>query len=179
MGGWPTQRSCDAATWFRYYKEEQREGPYWVISSSGPKSTHAAYKVDGPGVVIGRKGSLGTVFRTFAPYWPHDTTLWVKDFHGYGHLFAYFLLRSLDLGRHDSGAANPTLNRNHIHTLPLVCHPREITGEFERHAGIMMRLADALRSSNEKLRETRDLLLQRLISGEIDVDNLTLPQEGV
>ena len=47
---------------FDITKKDQEPGPYKVISSSGPNSTHSDFKVVGPGVVIGRKGTLGTVF---------------------------------------------------------------------------------------------------------------------
>jgi type I restriction enzyme S subunit len=104
---------------FDITKDEQRTGPYFVISSSGPSSKHAEYKVEGPGVVIGRKGSLGTVFFSADDFWPHDTTLWVKDFHGNDPKFCYYFLKTMHLERFDCGASNPTLNRNHVHQLPI------------------------------------------------------------
>jgi type I restriction enzyme, S subunit len=104
---------------FDITKKEQEPGPYQVISSSGPVSTHSTYKVQGPGVVIGRKGTLGTVFYSDRPFWPHDTTLWVKDFHGNDPHFCYYFLKTMRLEHYDCGASNPTLNRNHIHTLPI------------------------------------------------------------
>jgi len=108
---------------FDITKAQQHPGPYRVISSSGTQSTHAEYKVMGPGVVIGRKGTLGSVYFSKEPFWPHDTTLWVKDFHGNDEKFAYYFLQTLHLGRYDAGASNPTINRNHIHLLPVVCPP--------------------------------------------------------
>jgi len=104
-------------------KAGQEAGPYFVISSSGPNSTHCKSMVKGPGVVIGRKGTLGTVFYAPRDYWPHDTTLWGKDFHGNHERYTYYLLKTLRLEQYDSGASNPTLNRNHIHTLPVKCPP--------------------------------------------------------
>jgi len=104
---------------FDITKAEQSPGPYPVVSSSGINSWHSDYKVRGPGVVIGRKGSLGTAFFLPGDFWPHDTTLWVKDFHGNDPKFCFFLLKTLRLEQFDVGAANPTLNRNHIHGLPL------------------------------------------------------------
>jgi type I restriction enzyme S subunit len=104
---------------FDITKAEQQPGPYDVISSSGPGSTHSEFKVKGPGVVIGRKGTLGTVFFSVTDFWPHDTTLWVKEFHGNDERFAYYFLQTLGLQRYDCGASNPTINRNHIHTLPV------------------------------------------------------------
>ena len=102
---------------FDITKKEQDPGPYSVISSSGPNSTHSQWKVKGPGVVIGRKGTLGTFFYSERDFWPHDTTLWVKDFHGNDAKFAYYFIQTLHLEQYDCGASNPTINRNHIHGL--------------------------------------------------------------
>ena len=122
MTNWRTLPLGDALTFQRGFditKDEQRDGPYPVISSSGPKTTHAEPKVGGPGVIIGRKGSLGTVYYSEGDYWPHDTTLWVKDFHGNYPKFAYYFLQTMGFERLDVGASNPSLNRNHIHTIPV------------------------------------------------------------
>ncbi|MDO9209850.1 MAG: restriction endonuclease subunit S [Deltaproteobacteria bacterium] len=104
---------------FDITKKEQEAGPYKVYSSSGPNSTHSKYQVKGPGVIIGRKGTLGTAFYSDEDFWPHDTTLWVKDFHGNDPKFAYHFLKSMRLEQYDCGASNPTLNRNHIHLIPV------------------------------------------------------------
>ena len=61
---------------------DQEPGSIPVVSSAGITSYHSESKVDGPGVVIGRKGSLGTIHYVNGPYWPHDTTLWSKDLKG-------------------------------------------------------------------------------------------------
>lgn len=101
-------------------KKEQTPGPYPVISSGGSSSTHVEYRYEGPGVIIGRKGTLGTVHWSDGPYWPHDTTLWVKDFKENEPRYLYYLLQTLELERFDAGASNPTLNRNHLHLLEVV-----------------------------------------------------------
>ncbi len=108
---------------FDITKKEQKQGSVPVISSSGINSYHDIAKVKGPGVVIGRKGSLGTVFYIEEDYWPHDTTLWIKDFHGNVPKFTYYFLSTLNLANFDVGASNPTLNRNHIHLLPIYWPP--------------------------------------------------------
>lgn len=100
---------------FDITKKEQRSGSVPVVSSSGIASFHDESKVGDPGVVVGRKGSLGTVFFLNRPFWPHDTTLWVKDFRGNDPYFCYLLLQSLHLADLDAGSSNPTLNRNHAH----------------------------------------------------------------
>jgi type I restriction enzyme S subunit len=100
---------------FDITKNQQRPGCVPVVSSGGVSSYHDTAKVQAPGVVIGRKGSLGTVHYLDIDYWPHDTTLWVEDFRGNLPLYIYYFLQTLRLERFDSGASNPTLNRNTVH----------------------------------------------------------------
>ncbi len=100
--------------------ESQREpGPYPVIASTGQVGAHFKAIVKGPGVVIGRSGSLGGGQYITSDFWPLNTTLWVKDFKGNDKRFCYYLLKSLDLARFNVGSGVPTLNRNHIHPLPI------------------------------------------------------------
>lgn len=104
---------------FDITKKEQEDGFYPVVSSSGINSFHSKFMVKGPGVVIGRKGSLGTAFYIESDFWPHDTTLWVKDFKGNNPYYIYCLLKWLHLENLDSGSANPTLNRNYVHEISI------------------------------------------------------------
>ena len=123
---WVSTTLGDQLTFQRGYditKKEQENGRYPVVSSSGPNSTHTEFMVAGPGIVIGRKGTLGSVFFVQSDYWPHDTTLWVKDFHGNFPKYAYYFLKTMRFEQYDCGASNPTLNRNHIHTLPVTYPP--------------------------------------------------------
>ena len=59
---------------FDITKAEQKDGSVPVFSSSGPNSFHDVPKVEGPGVIIGRKGTLGSTFYCEGSYWPHDTS---------------------------------------------------------------------------------------------------------
>ena len=104
---------------FDITKVQQRSGNVPVISSSGANSWHDTAKVTGPGVIIGRKGTLGSVHYSNGDYWPHDTTLWSKSLQGNNARFVYYALKCVGLERFNVGGANPTLNRNHIHRLPI------------------------------------------------------------
>jgi type I restriction enzyme S subunit len=106
---------CILQRGFDITKDEQTDGIVPVVSSGGIKSYHNVAKVQGPGLIVGRKGSLGTVHYVEGPYWPHDTTLWVKDFRGNDPRFTSYFLDRLNFARFDSGASNPTLNRNIVH----------------------------------------------------------------
>jgi type I restriction enzyme, S subunit len=157
MKDWQTLPLGDALTFQRGFditKGEQRDGPYPVISSSGAKTTHAEFKVHGPGVVIGRKGSLGTVFYSEGNYWPHDTTLWIKNFHGNHPRFAYYFLQTMGFERLDAGASNPSLNRNHIHTIPVSWPPLPLQ---RRIAGILSAYDELIENSQRRIRILEDM----------------------
>ena len=102
---------------FDITKDAQRLGMVPVVSSGGIRSFHDTAMVSAPGVVIGRKGTLGKVFFLGEDFWPHDTTLWVKDFKGNSPRFVFHFFSVLDVQWLDSGAANPALNRNQVHSL--------------------------------------------------------------
>ncbi len=71
--------------------------------------------VPGPGVATGRSGSIGSVFFIDGDFWPLNTALFVKDFHGNDPKFVFWLLRHFDLSKFASGVGVPTLNRNSVH----------------------------------------------------------------
>ena len=100
-------------------KDQRREGPYPVVGSSGVVGFHDESIAEGPGVFVGRRGSVGQVSWVDSDYWPLNTSLWVKDFHGNDRPFVYFLLRSIDLSVAAAGVSVPTLNRNLVHPLPI------------------------------------------------------------
>ena len=81
------------------------------MSSSGAIDFHNEAKVLRPGVVTGRSGSIGNVFYIDSDFWPLNTSLYVKDFHGNYPRFVYYLLLSFRLERFTSGAGVPQGNR--------------------------------------------------------------------
>ena len=88
-----------------------------MVSSAGITGTHNHYKVEPPGVVTGRCGTLGRVYYLDEPFWPQDTTLYVDDFKGNEPRYVAYLLEWLDLGSLNTSTAVPGVNRHHAHTL--------------------------------------------------------------
>lgn len=150
MSGFTKIRLGDAVTFQRGFditKAEQTPGDIPIVSSSGISSFHNRSKSKGPGVIIGRKGTLGTVHLLRQDYWPHDTTLWVKDFKGNNPEFISYFLRMLKLENFDTGAANPTLNRNHVHKIE-VLFPR--TPTTQRKIAAILTAYDDLIETNKR-----------------------------
>lgn len=95
-------------------KEQIIPGIYPVVTSTSIMGYHNTYKVNGPGVVTGRSGTIGEVQYITKNYWPHNTTLYVKDFKGNHPKFVYYFMKNFGTIRAKSGSAVPTLNRNNL-----------------------------------------------------------------
>ncbi len=134
---------------FDITKAEQSEGRIPIVSSSGTSSYHNAWKVVGPGIVIGRKGTLGTTHFLTSKFWPHDTTLWVKDFKGNDPKFLYYFLQTLHFENFDTGSSNPTLNRNHLHKIT-VRFPSELATQ-QKIAAILSTYDDLIANNQRRI----------------------------
>jgi type I restriction enzyme, S subunit len=144
-------------------------GPYPVVAASGVHSYHDEFRVKGPGVVTGRSGTIGKFMFVEGDFWPLNTALWVKDFKIGGAIYAFYVLSSLELNTSNSGSAVPSLNRNIVHLLPYLIPSPQVVEAFEMQVGPIRQQISKLVESTNALRAARDLLLPRLISGEIDV----------
>ena len=88
-----------------------------VVSSSGTTGYHNVAKVEGPGVITGRYGTLGGVFFVADSFWPLNTSLYVQDFKGNDPKFSAYFLKTVLAKRSSDKAAVPGVNRNDLHRL--------------------------------------------------------------
>jgi type I restriction enzyme S subunit len=144
-------------------------GSYPVVAATGIHGNHCEFKVVGPGVVTGRSGSLGTVLHIDQKFWPLNTTLWGKEFPIGSTYYAYYTLSGIDLRSMNGGAAVPTLNRNDLHKHPVIIPPENLVDEFDKLIAPFFKLKNSLVAQTVNLRAQRDLLLPKLISGEIEL----------
>jgi len=170
--GWEVGRLDDLVLLQRGFDlpaQNRTHGQYPVLAASGPNGWHDTFMARGPGVTTGRSGVLGRVFYVHGDYWPLNTSLWVKEFRRATPTYAFHLLRCLDFEAFNSGSAVPTLNRNHVHNLPVVLPPEEIIAAFENHVLPMMNRQKANDEQSDTLATLRDTLLPKLLSGELRV----------
>jgi len=146
---------------------KRSKGKYPVIAASGPSGTHHTEMARGPGIITGRSGVLGKVFLTLEDYWPLNTTLWVKEFRLATPTFAYELLKTLDFHSLNAGSAVPTLNRNHVHSLPQILPDIKCVHNYEEIAMPLHKRAHQNSKQIALLEALRDTLLPRLISGQL------------
>lgn len=123
MIGWKATTLGEVITLQRGYdlpEHKRRLGAVPVIGSAGLTGWHDEARVSGPGVVVGRAGaSAGEVTFVKEDFWPHNATLFVKDFKGNDPLFVAQLLRTLPFDDLNSGSAQQMLNRNYAYLLPV------------------------------------------------------------
>jgi type I restriction enzyme S subunit len=96
---------------------EMKDGKIPVLGSTCIVGYHDKAKVKPPGVITGRSGTIGVVQYIDKPYWPHNTSLWIKDFKLNYPKFVYYKMKTLNFNRFNGGASVPTLNRNNLDNL--------------------------------------------------------------
>ena len=100
-------------------KDKMIDGDIPVAGSNGIIGYHNQFTKEGPGVTIGRSGNIGIPHYYPNAYWAHNTVLYIIDFKGNDTKFMYYLLKTFDFTQLNTGSAVPSLNRNHIHELPV------------------------------------------------------------
>src|SRR5581483_6791371 len=149
MIGWRDCKLGDVVNLKRGYdlpQSQRAPGPVPIISSSGITDHHAIAKVQGPGVVTGRYGTLGEVFYVDRDFWPLNTTLYVQDFKGNDPRFISYLLRQLDFGARNAAGAVPGIKRNHLHTIEIRLPPLSA----QRYIASILSAYDELITNNQQ-----------------------------
>ena len=169
----PLKRICLLQRGIDITKDQQLEGEVPVVSSGGIFSYHNVATSKAPGVVIGRKGTLGKVYFLEQDYWAHDTTLYVINFHKNDPKFIYYKLKSMDLENWDTGSANPTLNRNSIHPVKVSLPPLKEQIEIVSFLNSEFQRTDQMIDKIEKhiilFQQYRQALITAAVTGKIDV----------
>lgn len=83
--------------------------------------------------------------------------------------FLYCLLTFYPIGGHVTGVAQPKLTQANLNRIPVVAPTHVLRDAFQDLIGPMFAQRFVLLRQNQALRAARDLLLPRLMSGEIAV----------
>lgn len=152
-------------------KEIRTGGEYPVVGSSGIVDYHSEFLVQGPGIVIGRKGTLGKVIYLWDNFYPIDTTYYVKSkVESTGLLYEYFLLKTINFEDMNTDSAVPGLNRDIALSTEIQLAPEKKLHSFNEYAA---NFVEKLKKNKEQiytLEKLRDTLLPKLMSGEVRVE---------
>lgn len=145
---------------------QMEEGKYPVVFSNGVGAFHNAYMAKGPGVITGRSGTIGKVHYISTNYWPHNTTLWVTDFHGNDEKYVYYLFQTVPWELFNSGSSVPTLNRNDIHDTLHAIPPRPEQRRIAEALSDMDELIASLEKLIAKKKAIKQGAMQELLTGK-------------
>ena len=146
-----------------------------IVSSSGVTGFHNEAKVDGPGVVTGRYGTIGQVHYVEGQFWPLNTTLYVQDFKGNNKRFIKYLLETIDYNQYSDKAAVPGINRNHLHEAVVSLPTLAVQGRIAESLSVLEDRIDLLRQTNATLEAIAQALFK---SWFVDFDPVHAKAEG-
>ena len=170
--GWSRTNINEILTFHRGYdltKNEMKAGRYPVVGSTTVIGYHNEFKIKGPGIVTGRSGSLGKYQFIWDNFWPHNTSLYISDYKDHNIFFVYSLLQTVDFASLNNGGAIPTLNRNVLSNIEVIEPTDELQEMFAKIAEAQYRKIRNLEKQNNQLKMERDVLLPKLMSGEVEV----------
>jgi type I restriction enzyme S subunit len=150
--------------------EDRRDGNIPVYGSNGQVGWHDERLVQGPGIVVGRKGNPGIATWVPTDFFPIDTTFYVVPKSNCRSLkFLFHALGTHDLASLGADSAVPGLNRNLAYMSSQILPTALLLVEFERIASALSRRLSLANDESRAVATLRDALLPKLISGELRV----------
>ncbi|QEO13805.1 hypothetical protein FLP10_04730 [Agromyces intestinalis] len=165
---WPTVRVGDIArlNYGKALKADARQpGKVQVFGSGGVVGSHDSALVDGKSIIVGRKGSIGSIWYTEASSWAIDTAYYIDESSSQADLkWLYWTLKSLRLGEMNKSAAIPGLNRDDVYRLAIPLPPLP----EQRRIVAILDQADALLSRRRTSIAAVEALNSQLIDNLLD-----------
>ena len=168
--GWESRR-LDSLLELAYGKslpaKNRIEGKVPVYGSGGVNGFHNESLFGETSIVVGRKGTVGSLYWVDEPFFPIDTVFYVRTQESI--YYCYYLMQTLRLDTMNTDAAVPGLNRDNAYRLEFPNAPDDLVRKF---SDIAQSLRDRISLSdreNKVLSELRDTLLPKLISGELRI----------
>jgi type I restriction enzyme S subunit len=130
---------------------------------------------DGEYLLMAEDGSVITTER--APvlqlvnerFWPNNHTHVLRAKPPISTHFLYLGLSQVDVSPYITGAAQPKITQENMNRIPFFCGPTKLHKEFNGLVAPMIRQSQIVQRKIQNLRRTRDLLLPRLLSGQISL----------
>ena len=146
--------------------ENKREGkPYPVYGSNGIVGYHSKFLVEGPGIIVGRKGSIGSITWSDRDFWPIDTTYYIiADLNKANFRWLFYHLTYLRLNRLNAATGIPGLNRHVVLEKKITLPPLP---EQKKIAEILSTVDKAIEKSDKVIKKTKELkkgLMQELLT---------------
>jgi type I restriction enzyme S subunit len=147
---------------------DRKEGTVPVYGSGGITGYHDAALVPHGSIIVGRKGTVGSLYWEDDPFFPIDTTYYVRPLKA-PLTYCYYAMQTLGLEKMNTDAAVPGLNRENAYRLELVQPESSVLTKFDVEVSTLRKAIRANAGSIKALVDLRDALLPKLLSGELSV----------
>lgn len=151
--------------------KRKTNGKYPVYAANGIKDYSDEFMISENSIIVGRKGSVGSVVLTSSPCWVLDVAYYVNfDKEKYNLVFLYHLLKYLNLKQFARGV-KPGISRSQIYELQVVMPPlatqNQIVQILESKFTHLDNLAQFVNESLENLQRLKSSLLNQAFKGEL------------
>lgn len=168
--GWENASVTDLLE-IRYGKDHKglADGCIPVYGSGGIMRKVDKILYSGESVLIPRKGSLNNILLVSGDFWTIDTMFYSVPKRPNVAKYVYLYLTGIDMYAMNIGAAVPSMSVKILDGMRLLCPSDSILELFETTAKPYYEMIELLKKKQSMLGETRDRLLPKLMSGEIEV----------
>ncbi|MFH0728098.1 MAG: restriction endonuclease subunit S [Pseudomonadota bacterium] len=136
---------------------------YPVYGSNGVVGLHSKALLEGPALIVGRKGSIGEVHFSEGPCSPIDTTYFVNRFYGQPPSFWLSMLGFLPLKEMNRAVALPGLNRSEACGLRLLLPPLKEQQRIAKKIDALQTKSKKAKAALEAARPLLDKLRQSVL----------------
>jgi type I restriction enzyme, S subunit len=181
--GWKVKRFGDILK-IRYGKtlpttQLKADGKYPVYGAGSVIGRYDEINVEKPTALVTSRGAgSGTVWRTRETAFVTNNSLVIEPSNQYqcwSYFFIELLLKFSPIKTIVGGAAQPQVTIDGLSTVRAIAPQSSFVEKFNEIIKPVSEMVDLLLVKNARLSATRDLLLPKLISGEIDVSNFPEP----
>lgn len=190
--GWEVKRFGEVALNFDRLRKPlssmqraERKGIYPYYGAAKIFDYIDAYIFDGIYLLLAEDGSVVTTDRkpvlqyVSGKFWPNNHTHILQGKGLVSTEFLFMVLSEINITGYITGAAQPKITQENLNRIPVVVAEDSILQAFNEFIRDVFREKIILGEKNATLRRTRDLLLPKLISGEVDVSDLDIAIPGV
>lgn len=160
----------------RYGKDHKKlaNGSYPVFGSGGLMRRVERPLYDKESVLIPRKGTLNNVMYVNEPFWSVDTMFYSEMRLPNIAKFVYHFVKSQDLSSMNTGSAVPSMTTDILKSMKIVIPSVDALARFENTISPLYMMIQENEKQNLTLIKLRDILLPKLMSGELDVSELDI-----
>lgn len=151
------------------HKKAPDDGNIPVYGSGGLMRKCNKSLFSGEAVLIPRKGSLNNIMYVDETFWTVDTMFYATMKQPHTAVFVYFFVKAFDMYSMNIGAAVPSMTAKILDAMDVVIPDKETLEKFDKREKVYFNKIKTLHGQNERLKTARDLLLPKLMSGEVKV----------